>query len=104
MSSSYPQDLNWLVTDFTRRVPHAVHAVVVSADGLLLARSEQIPIAFADQLAAIVCGLASLMLGTAQIFQAGSPTQALVEMEGGLLLIKVISDRSSLAVLTTADC
>jgi predicted regulator of Ras-like GTPase activity (Roadblock/LC7/MglB family) len=104
VSNTYAQDLNWLVSDFTRRVPHAVHAVVVSADGLLLAQSEQIPSAFADQLAAIVCGLASLMQGAAQILQTGSPTQSLVEMDAGLLLIKVIGDGSSLAVLAGVEC
>lgn len=104
MSNTYLQDLNWLVSDFTRRVPHAVHAVVVSADGLLLAQSEQIPPAFADQFAAIICGLASLMRGAAQILQTGSPTQALVEMDGGVMLIKIIGDGSSLAVLAAPQC
>ena len=30
------QNLNWLVTNFVDRVPGVAHAVVVSADGLLL--------------------------------------------------------------------
>jgi predicted regulator of Ras-like GTPase activity (Roadblock/LC7/MglB family) len=96
--------LDWLVTDFTRRVPDAAHAAVVSADGVPLALSEHIPRDFAERLAVITCGLASLMLGAAQIFEAGPPTQALVEMEGGLMLLKIISDGSSLAVLAAPDC
>lgn len=104
MSQVYRQDLNWLVSDFTRRVPHTVHAAVVSADGLLLAQSERIPPAFADQFAAVICGLASLMQATAQIMQTGSPTQALVEMDDGLMLIKIIGDGSSLAVLAAPQC
>jgi uncharacterized protein len=98
------RDLDWLVTDFTRRVPDAAHAVVVSADGLPLALSEDIPRDFADRLAVITCGLASLMLGAAQIFEAGPPSQALVEMEAGLMLLKVIGDGSSLAVLAAPEC
>ena len=56
MSYAYRQDLNWLVTDFTTRVPDVAHAVVVSADGVPLALSEGIPFGFAEQLAAITSG------------------------------------------------
>ena len=77
---------------------------MVSADGVPLALSEDIPRAFAEQLAAITCGLASLMQGAARIFEAGLPPQALVEMDGGLMLVKAISDGSSLAVLAAPDC
>ena len=64
---------------------------MVSADGVPLALSDDIPKAFAEQLAAIT-RLASLMQGAARIFEAGQPTQALVEMMGGLMLIKSVSD------------
>jgi len=104
LSYAYRRDLNWLVTNFTTRVPDVAHAVVVSADGVLLARSEEIPSAFAEQLALITCGLASLMQGAARIFEAGAPTRALVEMDGGLMLVKMISDGSSLAALAALEC
>ena len=104
MSYAYRRDLDWLVTDFTARVPDVAHAVVVSADGVPLALSEEIPIAYAEQLAAITSGLASLMQGAARIFEAGQPLQALVEMEGGLMFVKAISDGSSLAVLAAPEC
>jgi predicted regulator of Ras-like GTPase activity (Roadblock/LC7/MglB family) len=104
LSYSYRQDLDWLVTDFTLRVADVAHAVVVSADGVPLALSEDIPPGFAEQLAAITAGLVSLMQGAARIFEAGQPTQALVEMYGGLMLIKAISNGSSLAVLAAPDC
>jgi uncharacterized protein len=76
----------------------------VSADGVPLALSEGIPEFFAEQLAAITSGLASLMQGAARIFEAGTPTQALVEMVGGLMIIKSISDGSSLCVLASPEC
>jgi predicted regulator of Ras-like GTPase activity (Roadblock/LC7/MglB family) len=66
--------------------------------------SDDIPLAFAEQLAAIISGLASLMLGAARIFEAGVPTQALVGMEGGLMLVKSVSDGSTLAVLAAPEC
>jgi predicted regulator of Ras-like GTPase activity (Roadblock/LC7/MglB family) len=104
LSHVYRQDLNWLVSDFTGRVADVAHAAVVSADGVPLALSEAIPEDFAEQLAAITSGLASLMQGAARIFEAGLPTQALVEMEGGLMIIKAVSDGSSLCVLAAPDC
>jgi predicted regulator of Ras-like GTPase activity (Roadblock/LC7/MglB family) len=104
LSYTYRQDLDWLITDFTSRVVDVAHAAVVSADGVPLAVSENIPGAFAEQLAAITAGLVSLMQGAARIFEAGQPTQALVEMDGGLMLVKAISDGSSLAVLASPDC
>jgi predicted regulator of Ras-like GTPase activity (Roadblock/LC7/MglB family) len=104
LSYVHRQDLDWLITDFTARVADVAHAVVVSADGVPLAVSEGIPPFFAEQLAAITAGLVSLTQGAARIFAAGQPTQALVEMEGGLLLVKAISDGSSLAILASPDC
>ena len=104
MTYAYRQDLNWLVADFTTRVAGVAHALVVSADGVPLGVSEYIPEGFAGQFAAITCGLYSLMQGAARIFEAGVPTQALVEMQGGLMLVKSISDGSSLAVLAALDC
>jgi predicted regulator of Ras-like GTPase activity (Roadblock/LC7/MglB family) len=104
LSYVHRQDLDWLITDFTARVADVAHAIVVSADGVPLAVSEGIPQLFAEQLAAITAGLVSLMQGAARILAAGQPTQALVEMEGGLLLVKAISDGSSVAVLTSPDC
>lgn len=104
MNQPDPQDLDWLVTDFTERVSDVAHAIVVSADGVPLALSEDVPAEYAGQLAAIISGLASLMLGAARILEAGAPTRALVEMEDGLLLVKSVSDGSSLAVLAAFEC
>jgi uncharacterized protein len=104
LSYVHRQDLDWLVTDFTARVADVAHAVVVSADGVPLAVSEDIPEVFGEQLAAITAGLVSLIDGAARIFEAGQPAQALVEMDRGLMLVKAISDGSSLAVLASRDC
>jgi uncharacterized protein len=100
----YRQDLSWLVNDFAGRVADVAHAVVVSADGVPLALSEHLPEAFAGHLAAITSGLVSLMQGAARIFEAGQPAQALVEMEGGLMVVMAISDGSSLCVLAAPEC
>jgi uncharacterized protein len=102
-STPHRQDLNWLVTEFTTRVADVAHAIVVSADGVPLALSTGIPIDAVEQLAAITSGLTSLMQGAARVFEGGAPTQALVEMDGGLMFVKAVSDGSSLAVLTSPE-
>ena len=104
MSGAYRQDLNWLVTEFTTRVEDVAHAIVVSADGVPLALSEGIPGEAVEQLAAITSGLTSLMQGAARIFEAGAATQAMVEMDSGLMFVKAIGDGSSLAVLAAPEC
>jgi predicted regulator of Ras-like GTPase activity (Roadblock/LC7/MglB family) len=57
-----------------------------------------------EQFAAITSGLTSLCVGAATIMNAGTPTQALVEMDYGLMFVKAISDGSSLAVLASTEC
>lgn len=98
------QDLNWLITDFVERVPSVARAIVVSSDGLAMARSEGFPTDGADQLAAVTSGLASLTQGTSRIFDDGLVTQTIVEMEREVLIVMPINDGSSLAVLSPADC
>jgi len=98
------QNLNWLVSNFARSVPGAAHAIVLSADGLLLAVSERLDRARADQLAAVASGLASLTQGAARIFSGGQVTQTIVEIERGFLFVMVVSDGSCLAVLAAPSC
>lgn len=98
------QDLDWLVTDFVERVEDAAHAVVVSADGILLAFDATFPHNRADQLAAITAGLASLTDGASRAFQGGPVVQTAVEMQAGLLVVTSISNGSTLAVLAAPDC
>jgi uncharacterized protein len=104
LSQAYRQDLNWLVTEFTTRVEDVAHAIVVSADGMPLALSADIPARAVEQFAAITSGLTSLMQTAARAFDGGAAMHALVEMDGGLMFVKAISDGSSLAVLAAPEC
>ncbi|CAL9384375.1 roadblock/LC7 domain-containing protein [Saccharothrix sp. NPDC042600] len=97
-------NFSWLVDDFVNRVAGVAHAIVVSADGLLLASSERLPLDRAEQLAAVASGLVSLNLGAARCFEAGDVKQTVVEMERGYLFLMSISDGSCLAVLAAPNC
>ena len=88
------QDLGWLLANFADRVPGVAHAIAVSADGLLLASSRDLPRDRADQLAAVASGLTSLTAGASRIFEGGSVNQTVVEMERGFLFIMSVSDGS----------
>lgn len=99
-----PDRFGWLVDDFVNRVPGVAHAVVVSADGLLITASTHLPRDRADQLAAVASGLISLTQGAARCFEAGQVVQTVVEMERGIVLLMSISDGSCLAVLAAPNC
>jgi predicted regulator of Ras-like GTPase activity (Roadblock/LC7/MglB family) len=94
------RDLDWLVTRFVDEVADAAHAILVSADGLLMAASASIPSERAEQVAAVSSGLASLAVGAARLFDGGSVLQTVVEMEQGYLMLMSVGDGSNLAVLT----
>jgi uncharacterized protein len=102
--SGHDEDLNWLISTFLDRIPGAKSSVVVSSDGLVLAMSELIARDTADQLAAVTSGLASLTIGAARCFEAGTVNQVIVEMTGGYLFVTTVSDGSALAVMCELDC
>lgn len=101
--SKEAQDLSWLISAFTDRVPGVTHAVVVSSDGLLVAVSEHLPRDGADQLAAVSAGLLSIASGAAQIFDGDVVKQTVVEMGRGYFLVMAIRDGSVLATLATRE-
>ena len=79
-------------------------SVAVSADGLLLAASRDLPKDRADQLAAIAAGLVSLTQGASRCFDGGAVLQTVVGMDNGFLFLMSISDGSSFAVLAARNC
>ena len=96
--------LDWLVSSFAEQVSGVSHAVLVSADGLLMAASAHLPLDRAEQLAAVTSGLASLSVGVANLFDGGAVLQSVVEMDRGYLLLMSVGDGSYLAVLTNTSC
>ena len=103
-SAAMGDSLDWLVARFAREVSGVAHAVLLSADGLLMAASEHLPTDRAEQLAAVASGLASLSTGAAQLFDGGHVLQSVVEMENGYLLLMRVGDGSNLATLASRSC
>jgi predicted regulator of Ras-like GTPase activity (Roadblock/LC7/MglB family) len=98
------QDMGWLLSNFADSVAGIAHVVAVSADGLLLASSRDLPGDRADQLAAITSGVVSLTDGASRMFNAGQVQQTIIEMDSGYLFLMSISDGSSMAVLAARSC
>lgn len=102
--SSEAANFGWLLDNFVRTVPGTRHTLVVSADGLLMAMSDNLDRTSGDQLAAIVAGLSSLTRGAARQLQAGDVRQAIVEMDELFLFLMSVSNGSVLAVVADTTC
>ena len=79
-------DLAWLLDDLVKRVNEAHHAIVLSADGLLMASSQEFEHEDAEHLAAVAAGFQSLAKGVGRRFGGGPVRQTVVEMTTGLPL------------------
>jgi len=101
--SADARNLNWLITNFTNKVPGVNEAVVVSSDGLPMAVSEGLDRDAADRFAAVSSGLIGLAYGAAGRFGGGAVMEVIVEMENAFLFVTGISDGSCLAVVSSAD-
>ena len=102
--STEATNFSWLLDNFVRSVPGVSHTLVVSADGLLMAMSDQLDRTQGDQLSAIVSGISSLTRGAARQLGAGEVRQAIVEMDTMFLFSMVVSDGSVIAVMSDSTC
>lgn len=96
--------LNWLLGNFVHQTDGVRDAVAVSSDGLLIAASEGLGRAEADQLGAIVSSMASLARSASRRYDFDGLKLVMVEMLRGFLLISVIPGGSCLGVVADGDC
>ncbi|MFI9408674.1 roadblock/LC7 domain-containing protein [Nocardia gamkensis] len=95
--------LDWLLDALIARVPSAECAVVLSADGLALAASNQIDRENAEHLAAMASALHSLGRGVGTRFAKGALQQTVIELERGYLVVTEAGDGTCLALLSQID-
>jgi hypothetical protein len=98
------RDLDFLLDDFRDRVPHVVHALAVSADGLLSAADSGLARDNADRLAAVCSGLLSLLRNAASSFGAGELSHNLTEYADGFMFSMASSSGVCLMVLADRNC
>jgi len=102
--STEAANFSWLLDNFVKSVPGVRHTLVVSADGLLMAMSDDLDRTRGDQLSAIVSGMSSLTRGAARQLDAGEVRQAIVEMDEYFMFLMAISDGSVLATMADSSC
>lgn len=96
-------DLHWLLDDLVRKVVGIDLAVLLSADGLLLAGSTGMATETAEHLSATGSAVIGLARSTGRRFARGRAHQAAIEMDGGYLLVAAAGQGTCLAVLTGPD-
>ncbi|GAA0521461.1 dynein regulation protein LC7 [Saccharopolyspora subtropica] len=96
-------ELNWLLDDLVTRVAGARDGVVLSADGLLLAKSAGLPAEDAERLAAMSSAMQSLAREAGRHFRGGDVRQTVVELDRAFLLVTAAGSGACLAVLAEAE-
>ncbi|MEV1048318.1 roadblock/LC7 domain-containing protein [Streptomyces sp. NPDC049916] len=97
-------DLSWMLED-ALAIPHALHAVLISADGLQMSRTADIGRDDADKVAAAVSGLQSLSRSVG-FFCGDERTawrQTLIEFDGGWVFLNAAGGGSYLAVAASVE-
>jgi predicted regulator of Ras-like GTPase activity (Roadblock/LC7/MglB family) len=98
------QGLQQMIGDFAAQRTEVVAAVLASSDGLLITASEDVDRNHADELAAIACGLVSIVSGsTARMFGDDKVELATARLSHRVLLIRPVGDGSVIAVIATSD-
>ena len=99
--SEEAKTFNWLLGSFATRTSGVQEAIVVSSDGLLMAKSSKRDQADSDRLAAVVSGMTSLSAGATEWYRLGALNRVVVDMADGYLVITAISRGSALGVVAS---
>lgn len=102
-TTSSASDLSWLLDDLVDRVAEVKQAVVLSADGLLIAASRGLSREDAEHLSAVASGFQSLARGAGRQFRGGSVRQTIIEMDTMFLFVTAAGQRANLAVIGSED-
>nr|WP_232237382.1 MULTISPECIES: roadblock/LC7 domain-containing protein [Actinoalloteichus] len=98
-------DLDWLLDDLVKRLVGAEQAVVLSADGLLIGRSQNLSREDGEHLSAMASAFQSLARGVGSHFDKGQVRQTVIELDRAYLVVTAAGDGACLALLAadTAD-
>jgi predicted regulator of Ras-like GTPase activity (Roadblock/LC7/MglB family) len=95
---------NWMLNNFVKDTAGVTDAVAVSSDGLLMAMSNTLDTAGADQVAAIISGFVSLGQGTTRCFGFDELDQIIVAMRRGFLFVTAMGTSGCLGVVAQPGC
>jgi predicted regulator of Ras-like GTPase activity (Roadblock/LC7/MglB family) len=96
-------ELDWLLDGLVGRVPGAQRAVVLSADGLLVGKSNGLTREDGEHLSAMASAFQSLARGVGRHFGGGQVRQTVVELDAAFLVVTAAGQGACLALLTSGE-
>lgn len=97
-------EIGQMLAGMARRTPGIEQAVILSSDGLLLAKSDGLGRDDADRFAAVAAGLLGIAVGASGPLRGGPVEEVVVQMRDRMLLVMRINAEAVLATLGTPDC
>jgi predicted regulator of Ras-like GTPase activity (Roadblock/LC7/MglB family) len=96
-------ELDWLLDGLVENVTGVSRAVVLSSDGLPLARSKHLSIPDSEHLSAVASAFQSLSAGAGRHFGGGEVRQTVVEMEHAYLMVTSAGRGACIALIANED-
>lgn len=97
------EQLGWLLDNLVSQVANVRQALVLSRDGLVVAKSQNMSREQGDHLSALAAGVQSLARGAGQQVGGGEVRQTIIEMDSAFMFVMAAGQGTCLAVLASAD-
>jgi predicted regulator of Ras-like GTPase activity (Roadblock/LC7/MglB family) len=102
-TKSNGEQLHWLLDNLVSRVANVRQALVLSRDGLVVAKSSNMSREEGDHLSALAAGVQSLARGAGQQVGGGEVRQTIIEMDTAFMFVMSAGHGTCLAVLASAE-
>ena len=102
-TNSSGEQLGWLLDNLVSGVANVRQALVLSRDGLVVAKSKNMSREQGDHLSALAAGVQSLARGAGQQVGGGEVRQTIIEMDSAFMFVMAAGQGTCLAVLASAD-
>jgi predicted regulator of Ras-like GTPase activity (Roadblock/LC7/MglB family) len=97
------EELGWLLDNLVSRVANVRQALVLSRDGLAVAKSQDMSREEGDRLSALAAGVQSLARGAGQQVGGGEVRQIVIEMDSAFMFVMAAGEGTCLAVLASSE-
>lgn len=97
------EELGWLLDNLVSRVANVRQALILSRDGLAVAKSQDMSREEGDRLSALAAGVQSLARGAGQQVGGGEVRQIVIEMDSAFMFVMAAGEGTCLAVLASAE-
>jgi len=102
-TKSSGEQLGWLLDNLVSQVANVRQALVLSRDGLVVAKSQNMSREQGEHLSALAAGVQSLARGAGLQVGGGEVRQTIIEMDSAFMFVMAAGQGTCLAVLASAD-